>query len=57
MEPMEYIVIRLEGDYALLQRTDKPVPEPLFIARALLPAETDEGSRLRYEMLEYQILE
>ena len=57
MEPMEYIVLRLEGDYALLQRTDKPVPEPLFIARALLPAETDEGSRLRYEMLEYQILE
>jgi len=57
MEPMEYVVLRFDGDYALLERTDKPAPEPLFIARALLPEGTDEGSHLHYEMLEYTLLD
>ena len=53
--PYEYIVARIDGDYAVLQRTDAPAEEKL-VARALLPAETGEGSRLRYECLEYTIL-
>ncbi len=56
MEPKEYILTRIDGDYAYLKRTDIPCEEELFIARALLPLEADEGSRLRYEMLEYTVI-
>ena len=55
MEPKEYILTRIDGDYAYLKRTDIPCDDELFIARALLPSEADEGSRLRYEMLEYTV--
>lgn len=56
MEPKVYILTRIDGDYAYLKRTDIPCDDELFIARALLPPEADEGSRLRYEMLEYTII-
>ncbi len=55
METKYYIVARIDGDYAWLNRTDAE-EEPLFIARALLPEEIDEGTRLKYEMLQYEIL-
>ena len=50
-----HIVARIDGDYAWLNRTDAE-EEPLFIARALLPEEIDEGTKLKYEMLQYEIL-
>ena len=55
METKYYIVARIDGDYAWLRRADKE-EEPLFIARALLPEEIDEGTKLKYEMLQYEIL-
>ena len=58
MEPKLYVVSRIDGDYAYLKRIDT-ASEPddeLFIALALLPEGADEGSRLRYEMLEYTLL-
>lgn len=55
-EPKEYIVSRIDGEYAYLRRTDQSEAEELFIALALLPQGTDEGSRLRYELLEYTLL-
>ena len=55
METKYYIVVRIDGDYAWLKRTDAE-EEPLFIARALLPEEIDEGTRLKYEMLQYEIV-
>lgn len=55
METKYYVVDRIDGDYAWLKRTDAD-EEPLFIARALLPEEIDEGTRLRYEMLQYEIV-
>jgi hypothetical protein len=55
METKYYIVARIDGDYAWLKRTDA-AEEPLFIARALLPEAIDEGTRLKYEMLQYEIL-
>ena len=36
METKHYIVARIDGDYAWLNRTDME-EEPLFIARAVLP--------------------
>ena len=55
MEPTDYIVKKIEGEYATLK--DKETGEELFIALALLPAETDVGVHLHYEMLEYTVVE
>lgn len=52
----DYIVVQIDGDYAHLKRLDLPEEEPKLVARALLPDETAEGSRLHYEMLQYTLL-
>ena len=54
MEPKDYIVVKIEGEYATLRDVDRK--EDLFIALALLPAGTDVGTKLHYEMLEYEIV-
>jgi len=56
MEYAEYIVLRFDGDYAILQRTDEPSLDEVFIARALLPAETDIGTALKCEWFSYSLL-
>ena len=48
METKYYTVSRIDGDYAWLTCTTAE-EEPYFIARALLPQEIDEGSRLKLE--------
>ena len=53
----EYYVESIDGDYARLCRKEEPETEPKLVARALLPEGIREGSRLRYEMLQYTILE
>lgn len=55
MEPKDYIVTEISGEYATL--TDRNTDETLFIALALLPLGTDIGTKLHYEMLEYTIEE
>lgn len=52
----EYIVERIDGDYAMLRRTDDPNADLKMTARALLPPEIMEGTRLLYEMMQYTIL-
>lgn len=54
MEPKNYTVSKIDGEYAYLR--DNDTQDELFIALALLPIGTDVGSRLRYEMLEYTLL-
>ncbi len=54
MEPKDYIVVKIEGEYATLR--DLQTKEELFIALALLPPGTDLGTKLHYEMLEYEIV-
>ena len=49
----DYIVEMIDGDYAHLRRADEENGELKLVARALLPAEIMEGSRLHYEMLWY----
>lgn len=57
MEPREYIVENINGDYAYLRRTDSGKEEEVFpVAMALLPGEIDVGTRLRREMLEYAVI-
>ncbi len=53
--PIEYMVERIDGDYAYLRQMDKPQEEPKCVARALLPPEITEGTNLHYEMLQYTI--
>jgi len=54
MEPKDYKVTKIEGEYAYL--TDIKTGEEMFIALALLPFGTDLGSKLHYELLEYTLI-
>jgi len=56
METIEYTLIRIDGDYAVLEQIDNP-GQTILVARALLPEAADEGSRLLYEMLSYSLIE
>ncbi|MCM1192422.1 MAG: chorismate--pyruvate lyase [Butyrivibrio sp.] len=57
MKRFEYIVADIDGDYAHLKRTDMESDELKLVARALLPPETTEGTRLLYEWMSYSIME
>ncbi len=56
METRYYEVVIIDGDYAQLRRTDIETDDLMLVARALLPAEIQPGSQLKYEMFEYQLL-
>ena len=56
LDKIYYTVDKLDGDYAYLKREDDAPEETKCVARALLPAEITEGSRLLYEMMEYTLL-
>ena len=53
MEPKDYVITKIQGEYAYLE--DVQSGEELFIAMALLPLGVDVGTRLHYEMLEYTV--
>lgn len=57
MEPKNYVVARIEGEYAYLRDTDNPAAEELFIAMALLPPNVDIGTKLHYEWMVYTVTE
>ena len=54
MEPQDYIVYKIEGEYAILKNIDDGVE--VFVAMALLPAGTDVGVKLHCECLQYTIV-
>lgn len=56
METWFYEVVSIDGDYANLKRTDIDSDDIKLVARALLPAEIVEGSRLKYELMQYEII-
>lgn len=57
LSPKEYIVDHISGDYAFLRRTDRPSEGLNQVALALLPADLENGSRLRWEMFSYTLLD
>lgn len=57
MEPKDYSVIRIEGEYAYLRADGAAGEDDLFIAMALLPPEVDVGTRLHYEMFCYTVID
>ena len=52
----DYKVEQIDGDYAHLRRVDEPDDELKLVARALLPMEITEGSRLHYELMQYTLI-
>ena len=54
MEPKDYIVAKIEGEYATLRNIEDG--GEIFIAMALLPDGVDLGSRLHYECFTYTLI-
>ena len=54
MEPKNYTVVKIEGEYATLR--DDISGEELFIAMALLPANVDIGTRLSYDFPDFTVI-
>ena len=57
METWYYEVVSIDGDYANLRRTDISSDDIKLVARALLPESVSEGSRLKYELMQYQLID
>ena len=57
MDERYYTVKRIDGDYAYLERTDVREEELLIVARALLPEAIDEGTKLRWAFLTYEMID
>ena len=56
LQTMYFEMVKIDGDYAHLQRTDEEQEELKLVARALLPHDIVEGTKLKYEMLQYEII-
>jgi len=56
MDTWFYTVVNIDGDYANLKRTDIDSDELKLVARALLPADIEEGTKLKYELIQYYIV-
>ena len=57
IQTMYFVVERIDGDYAFLKRTDEEQSDPWMVARALLPDSIKDGTRLKYEMLQYEVID
>ena len=56
METWYYEVFSIDGDYANLKRTDMDTEDIKLVARALLPEDIREGSKLKYEWMQYELI-
>ncbi len=56
MEPRDFIVSRIEGEYAYLSPVDSSDDE-IFVALYLLPSGVDVGSKVHFEMFEYTLID
>ena len=57
METMYFVVESIDGDYANLRRIDDESGNTRVVARALLSFDINEGTKLKWEMLQYEIVE
>ena len=58
MEPKDYTLVKIEGEYADLREIGESDPEKdIYIALALLPPGVDVGDKLHYEMFAYTLME
>lgn len=56
MNTFQYQVESIDGDYANLRRIDIESDEIKLVARALLPPDISEGTKLLYEYMQYQVI-
>ena len=57
MEPKDYILVKIEGEYAYLREIGAGEGDDVFIALALLPMGADIGTKLHCEFFQYTIIE
>ncbi len=57
VEPKDYVISKIEGEYAYLHDLSGECKEDLFLALALLPQGVDVGTKLRCEMFSYEVME
>ena len=57
MNTFYYQVVSIDGDYANLKRTDEESQDLKLVARALLPPQITEGTLLKYEWMQYEIMD
>ena len=55
-ETCYYEVMIIDGDYAHLKKENEENGDLKLVARALLPEAITVGSRLKYEMLQYELV-
>ena len=55
-ETCYYEVVSIDGDYANLLILDSYQEDTKLVARALLPVAIMVGSKLKYEMLQYELV-
>jgi hypothetical protein len=57
METWYYVVDSIDGDYANLRRIDIESNDLKLVARALLPEGISEGTKLKYELMQYSVID
>ena len=57
MQTWYYEVVSIDGDYANLRRTDIESDDMKLVARTLKKTEINVGSKLKYEMFQYEVIE
>lgn len=55
-ETCYYVVEIIDGDYAHLRKLEDESEDLKLVARALLPEGILVGSKLKYEMLQYELV-
>ena len=56
MNSKNYILTRIDGEYAYIKELDNDCNDDLFIALALLPIGVDVGTKLCYENFEFSVI-
>ena len=57
MEEKDYVVFKIDGEYAYLREIGKGEQSDVFIAIALLPQGADVGSKLHSAFFEYTLID
>ncbi|MGM9629740.1 chorismate--pyruvate lyase [Butyricicoccus sp.] len=55
-DPVNYTVVTIDGDYAMLRNESEPDAPLAQVALALLPDGISDGSRVQRILLEYTLL-
>ena len=56
LDPVNYTVVRIDGDYAYLQKEDDPGAAPAQVALARLPEGIADGARVQRILTDYELL-